>query len=141
MLELTLARTGHRLWGEMKENAQLASDHPHNIGAIQLVAQYVELAKKKLAGAGGRVMFIYSETSTQASSAEAFGIKLNVTHPSLILVLAGVGRLAERVLHPGRVPVNRLFLQRALGEWARFQPAFGQGQPKTLAAGVHFNFG
>lgn len=49
VLELTLARAGHRLWGEMKENAQLASDHPHNLGAIQLVGQYVELAKKKLA--------------------------------------------------------------------------------------------
>jgi hypothetical protein len=49
VLELTLARSGYRLWGEMKENAQLASDHSHNIGAIQLVAQYVELAKKKLA--------------------------------------------------------------------------------------------
>lgn len=49
VLELTLARSGGKLWGEMKENAQLASDHPHNIGAIQLVASHVELAKKKLA--------------------------------------------------------------------------------------------
>ncbi len=49
VLELTLARAGFRMWGEMKENAQLASDHPHNIGAIQLIAQYVELSKKKLA--------------------------------------------------------------------------------------------
>jgi hypothetical protein len=48
VLELTLARAGNRLWGEMKENAQLASKHAHNQGAIQLVAQYVELAKKKL---------------------------------------------------------------------------------------------
>lgn len=47
----------------------------------------------------GLVMFIYSKTSTQASSVEAFGIKLNVTHPSLILVLAGVGlMLAPRLL-------------------------------------------
>ena len=49
VLELTLARLGGRLWGEMKENAQLASEHVHKRGAIQLVAQYVELAKKKLA--------------------------------------------------------------------------------------------
>ena len=49
VLELTLARAGFKLWGEMKENAQLASEHPHNKGAIQLVAQYVDLAKKKLA--------------------------------------------------------------------------------------------
>ena len=49
VLELTLARSGFRLWGEMKENAQLASGHSHNKGAIQLVAQYVEMAKKQLA--------------------------------------------------------------------------------------------
>lgn len=49
--------------------------------------------------ATGLVMFIRSKTSTQASSVEAFGIKLNVTHPSLILVLAGVGlMLAPRLL-------------------------------------------
>ena len=47
----------------------------------------------------GLVMFIRSKTSTGASSVEAFGIKLNVTHPSLILVLAGVGlMLAPRLL-------------------------------------------
>lgn len=47
----------------------------------------------------GIVMFIRSKSSTDASSVEAFGIKLNVTHPSLILVLAGVGlMLAPRLL-------------------------------------------
>jgi hypothetical protein len=50
VLELTLARAGFKLWGEMKENAQLASEHPHNKGAIQLVAQYVDLARQQLAG-------------------------------------------------------------------------------------------
>lgn len=47
----------------------------------------------------GLVMFIRSKTVSAASSVEAFGIKLNVTHPSLILVLAGVGlMLAPRLL-------------------------------------------
>jgi hypothetical protein len=49
VLELTLARAGTRMWGEMKENAQLASAHPKSLGAIQLIAHYVELVKKKLA--------------------------------------------------------------------------------------------
>jgi hypothetical protein len=49
----------------------------------------------------GVVMFIRSKTSTQASSVEAFGIKLNVTHPSLILVLAGVGLMLAPRLLPG----------------------------------------
>lgn len=48
VLELTLARAGFRMWGEMKENAQLASEHSGNLGALQLVAQHVEQAKKKL---------------------------------------------------------------------------------------------
>ena len=51
VLELTLARAGRRLWGEMKENAQLASGHPHNLGAMQLIAQYVELAKAAMSEA------------------------------------------------------------------------------------------
>ncbi|HEY9099507.1 MAG TPA: hypothetical protein VIN38_11615 [Thiobacillus sp.] len=57
----------------------------------------------------GLVMFIRSKSSTDASSVEAFGIKLNVTHPSLILVLAGVGlMLAPRLLPelPGK-PANQ----------------------------------
>jgi uncharacterized protein YjeT (DUF2065 family) len=48
----------------------------------------------------GVVMFIRSKTSSQASSVEAFGIKLNVTHPSLILVLAGVGLMVAPRLLP-----------------------------------------
>lgn len=54
----------------------------------------------------GIVMFIRSKSSTDPSSVEAFGIKLNVTHPSLILVLAGVGlMLAPRLLPelPGKI--------------------------------------
>ena len=49
----------------------------------------------------GLVMFISSKSSTDASSVEAFGIKLNVTHPSLILVLAGVGLMLAPRLLPG----------------------------------------
>lgn len=49
VLELTLARAGFRMWGEMKENAQLSSTHSQGLGAIQLIAQAVEAAKKKLA--------------------------------------------------------------------------------------------
>ncbi|MEW5967743.1 MAG: hypothetical protein AB1720_12245 [Pseudomonadota bacterium] len=49
----------------------------------------------------GLVMFIRSKTASAASSVEAFGIKLNVTHPSLILVLAGVGLMLAPRLLPG----------------------------------------
>lgn len=46
VLELTLARFGGRLWGEMKENAQLASEHSKGLGAMQLIAHHLDLARK-----------------------------------------------------------------------------------------------
>lgn len=54
VLELTLAKPGRRLWGEMKENAALASHHRDGRGAMQLVAKYVHAARKdkELAGKG-----------------------------------------------------------------------------------------
>lgn len=48
VLELTLAKPGGRIWGEMKENAQLASNHHAGKGAIELVAEKVQEAKEKL---------------------------------------------------------------------------------------------
>ena len=53
VLELTLARAGGRLWGEMKENAELASTRRDERGALQLVAKYVELAKQNLGKKSG----------------------------------------------------------------------------------------
>jgi hypothetical protein len=46
VLELTLARAGSRLWGEMKDNARLASDNP--VGAVRQVVHYADLAKQTL---------------------------------------------------------------------------------------------
>jgi hypothetical protein len=53
VLELTLAKPAGALWGEMKENAELASHHRAGRGAMQLLAKYVELAKAGLGKAGG----------------------------------------------------------------------------------------
>jgi hypothetical protein len=50
VLELTLARAGFKVWGEMKENARLASEHRGNLGAIQLIARHIEAVKTKLDG-------------------------------------------------------------------------------------------
>lgn len=46
VLELTLAAPGGKLWGEMVENAALASKH--EAGAMQLLVKYVNEAKKSL---------------------------------------------------------------------------------------------
>lgn len=48
VLELTVALPAGKLWGEMKENAELASHHRKDRGTMQLVADYVELAKQGL---------------------------------------------------------------------------------------------
>lgn len=48
VLELTLAKPGGSVWGEMKENAQLASNHHVGKGAIQWVAKKVQEAKERL---------------------------------------------------------------------------------------------
>lgn len=81
----------------------------------------------------GLVMFIRSKTSTQASSVEAFGIKLNVTHPSLILVLAGVGlMLAPRLLPepPGKTDKPEAVVAEAAKPQAPAVPA----SPAPVAA-------
>ncbi|MFP5408211.1 MAG: hypothetical protein ACLGGY_02905 [Gammaproteobacteria bacterium] len=81
--------------------------------------------------ATGLVMFIYSKTSTQASSVEAFGIKLNVTHPSLILVLAGVGLMLAPRLLPG--PPGVPDTPAAIAEASRESPDVRIGpSPDTL---------
>lgn len=46
VLELTLAAPGGKLWGEMVQNAELASKHA--TGAMQLLAKYAKEAKESL---------------------------------------------------------------------------------------------
>lgn len=48
IFERTVAKPGHILWGEMKENARLASRHPANKGAMQLIIKYAEEALQSL---------------------------------------------------------------------------------------------
>lgn len=83
VLELTLARSGGRLWGEMKENAQLASDHPRKQGAIQLVAQFVEQAKKHLADQGktGWELHIVGHSAGSIFAAHAMPLLSNLGIP------------------------------------------------------------
>jgi len=119
VLELTLARAGHRLWGEMKENAQLASDHPHNIGAIQLVASYVELAKKQLASHDktGWELHIVGHSAGSIFAAHAMPLLANLGIP-----LKSVQFLAPAIrtdtfkqlllpgLEAGQIPLPSLYL-------------------------------
>ena len=53
MIERSLAFPLRRIWGEMKENARLASDHRDKQGAMQLLASYIRQAGKS-GGKGGK---------------------------------------------------------------------------------------
>ena len=83
VLELTLARAGFKMWGEMKENAQLASEHSRNEGAIQLIAKYVEMAKKRLAGQdkSGWELHIVGHSAGSIFAAHALPLLSNLGMP------------------------------------------------------------
>jgi hypothetical protein len=44
--ELTAAGPGSLFWDKMKDNARLSSDHPNNLGAMQILGQHVKKALK-----------------------------------------------------------------------------------------------
>jgi hypothetical protein len=46
MIERSLAFPLRKIWGEMKENGRLASDHRDGLGAMQLLAKYIRDAGK-----------------------------------------------------------------------------------------------
>lgn len=119
VLELTLARAGTRLWGEMKENAQLASEHPRRQGAIQLVAHHVERAKKELAAHDktGWELHIVGHSAGSIFAAHAMPLL-----SSLGIPLKSVQFLAPAIridtfkalllpgLEAGRIPLPSLYL-------------------------------
>lgn len=53
MIERSLAFPLRKIWGEMKENARLASEHRDKLGAMQLLASYIRQAGKT-GGKGAR---------------------------------------------------------------------------------------
>ncbi|HNQ03137.1 MAG TPA: C1 family peptidase [Thiobacillaceae bacterium] len=68
MIERSLAFPLRKLWGEMKENARLASDHSQGQGAMQLLAQDIRAAGKEkgkdwelhvVAHSAGSIFFAY----------------------------------------------------------------------------------
>ncbi|HEX7978506.1 MAG TPA: C1 family peptidase [Gemmatimonadaceae bacterium] len=51
-IELTTAKLGGALWGEMKQNAALASERPKHDGAMQVLARHVQEALKAADASG-----------------------------------------------------------------------------------------
>lgn len=103
----------------MKENARLASDHTHNIGAIQLVAQYVELAKKKLASheKAGWELHVVGHSAGSIFAAHAMPLLSNLGIPlKSVQFLAPAIRVDtfKQLLLPGletgRIPLPSLYM-------------------------------
>lgn len=119
VLELTLARAGFRMWGEMKENAQLASEHSGNKGAIQLVARHVEQAKKKLGSQdkAGWELHIVGHSAGSIFAAHALPLLSNLGIPlKSVQFLAPAIRVDtfKQLLLPslesGHIPLPSLYL-------------------------------
>jgi len=119
VLELTLARAGFRMWGEMKENAQLASDHSTNKGTIQLIAQYVEQARQKLdqADKSGWELHIVGHSAGSIFAAHALPLLSNLGIPlKSVQFLAPAIRVDtfKRLLLPslesGHTPLPSIYL-------------------------------
>ncbi len=94
-----------------------------------------------LVGAGavlivvGLALFVKNKQAGDASSVEALGIKLNVTHPSLILVLAGVGlMLAPRLLPESNTATDRADTLVAPDEQAQPAPVLDLPTPAPTPA-------
>ena len=119
VLELTLARAGFRMWGEMKENAQLASEHSRHIGAMQLVAQHIEHAKKKLTAADriGWELHVVGHSAGSIFAAYALPLLSNLGIPlKTVQFLAPAMRidlfreLLGPTLEAGNMPLPSLYL-------------------------------
>lgn len=76
-LELTLARPGTALWGEMKQNARFASDHPNpkKQGAMELIAHYAGQALATLDTAALEALEVHVVAHSAGSIFTAHAIK------------------------------------------------------------------
>lgn len=119
VLELTLARAGFRIWGEMKENAQLASEHARGLGAIQQIAQAVEAAKKELAAHDktGWELHIVGHSAGSIFAAHALPLlsRLGIPLKSVQFMAPAIridtfSKLLLPALQTGKTPLPSLYL-------------------------------
>jgi pimeloyl-ACP methyl ester carboxylesterase len=75
IFERTVAKPGHIIWGEMKENARLASRHPDNLGAMQLIVKYAEEAIRKLTAEGVKNLEVHIVGHSAGSIFAAFAME------------------------------------------------------------------
>lgn len=81
VLELTLAYPAGRLWGEMKENARLASER--ETGAMRLVMKYASQAREVLArkAGGDWELHVVAHSAGAIFAAHAIAPLMNLTMP------------------------------------------------------------
>lgn len=119
VLELTLAKLGGKLWGEMKENAQLASQHASGKGAMQLVAKHVLAAAQSPNAQSGPAWELHvvghSAGSIFAAYAMPILLKLGVPVKTLQFLAPAIrADLFKETLLPdiqrGAIPTPSLFV-------------------------------
>lgn len=123
--ELTVALPGSALWGEMKENARLASRHPDGLGGVQLLAKYVKQAMAKLNAAqrGEWELHVVGHSAGSIFAAHALPhlITLGATLKTLnffapALSVEDFEALLLPLINGGKIPHPGLFILDDVGE-------------------------
>lgn len=124
VFELTLARPAGKLWGEMKENARLASQRQS--GAMQLIAKYAALARKAIAdtdGGHGWELHVVAHSAGAIFTAHALpalaGLGVHWRSLQLIAPAIRIDLFKEHMLaaiEQGKCPRPTLYILSDVGE-------------------------
>lgn len=115
MIERSLAFPLRKIWGEMKENGRLASDHRDGLGAMQLLAGYIREAGK----AGGKDWELHVVAHSAGSIFFAHMLRhvldlgLPLKSVQFLAPAVEVGVFKDKVFAPasqGRCPLPTLYL-------------------------------
>jgi N-acetyl-anhydromuramyl-L-alanine amidase AmpD len=122
-LELTVARAGGALWGEMKENAKLASEHPDGRGAIQILTRYARQLREAMGGKHDFEVHVVAHSAGSIFAAHALphlaGLGEGFKSLQLLAPAIRIDEFRKLVLpkiHAKQCPVPSLYLLSDSGE-------------------------
>jgi pimeloyl-ACP methyl ester carboxylesterase len=119
IFERTVAKPGNLLWSEMKENARLASRHPDNHGAMQLIVKYAAQALKVLTAGGAKNLEVHVVGHSAGSIFAAFAMEhlvslgVNLKTVTFMAPAITVKTFKEKVvpfIEGGQCPLPTLFV-------------------------------
>jgi hypothetical protein len=126
--EITTARLGAAMWGDMKRNARLSSTSVHHDGAMQLIAKHAQTALTKaspqerakwefhvVAHSAGSIYFAYAlqHFLTMKDAGITFG-GVHFMAPAMTTAL--FKQIVVPVIQSGQCPIPSLFILSDLGE-------------------------